>query len=298
MTPIAQPPKIADLRFEAGFTGNEKIFVKVEKASSGSEELVIYEKSGIAAFFTDIFRDRRNTFTLREWAGKAQDRLPQALDKERLTQNIKQIKQAMEVKLGPTYALGATYEEAPLAVKVINQLVAAQNLDSDETICSDIIKDALPPLMTGEIIDQFKLSLEAILKKLGLDDHEVGLVMMGKGAEVDAEKIAAARLIVKAKNDADLGHAFDQLIKKTPNRTHLQLKALYLGDFVDHDGDVAKLMGWSPSDAKSLAKFLLALDKTPADFTVQHQRYINTLKLAIKKLEKIEQETAAATPQT
>jgi hypothetical protein len=291
MTPIAQPPKIADLRFEAGFTGNEKIFVKVEK-DWGCDKIVIYERSGIAAFFTDIFRDRRSTFTLREWAGKAQDRLPQELDKERLTQNIKQIKQAMLVKAPPTA------NEAPLGLTVINQLVEEKQLDIEVPIFSDKIKNALPPLMTGEIIDQFKLSLEAILKKLGLDDYEVGLVMMGKGAEVDAKKIAAARLIVKAKNDADLGHAFDQLIKQTLSRTYLQLKALYLGDFVDHDGDVAKLMGWSPSDAKSLAKFLLALDKTPADFTVQHQRYINTLKLAIKKLEKIEQETAAATPQT
>ena len=307
MTPTAQTSKIADLRFETGFTGDAKIFVKVEKASNGSENLVIYEKSGIAAFFTDIFRDRRSTLTLREWAGNAQDCLPQTLNKERLTQNIKQIKQAMEAKLGPTYALGATYEEAPLAVKVINQLVAAQNLDSDQKNCSDIIKDALPPLMFQDMYRQLKPSLNAILESLGLNEYAVGVVMNGNGHIVDAKKIEAAKSMLKAHNDANLENAFDELIQQTSDRRSLQMKVMYLAYFVQPSGNLDSLMGWSPSDAKSLAKFLLALDNNPAaddvqlsldDNDVLHQRYINTLKLAIKKLEKIEQENAAATPQT
>jgi hypothetical protein len=278
MTPTAQTSKIANLRFEAGFTGNEKIFVKVEKTSNGSEKLVLYEKSGITAFLIDIFRDRRSTFTLREWASHKQGSQPQALNKERLTQNIKQIKEATEMTLPPTN------EEAPLAVKVINQLVAGKNLDSDQRICSDKIKNALPPLMGGEINKQLKPSLEAILRSLGLNDHEVGLVMTGKGAEVDTKKIAAARSIVKAKNDANLEHAFNQLIQQTSNSRPIAVKALYLADFVQPNGHVGNLLGWDSSDAKSLAKFLLAFDTGPKADLVQHQRYINTLQLAIQKL--------------
>jgi hypothetical protein len=292
MTPIAQPPKITELTFDVGFTGDAKIFVKVETAGSGSEKLVIYEKSGIAAFFTDIFRNRRNTLTLREWAGNAQDCLPQTLDKERLTQNIKQIKQAMLVQ-APQMA-----NETPLGLKMINQLLAEKKLDVEVTIFSDDIKNAQHPLMAGEILKQFKPSLEAILKSLGLDDSEVGLVMKGKGAEVDSKKIAAAKSMLKANNGVSLEHAFDQLIQQASDRWSLEIKAMCLADFVHDKGDVTKLMALKPSDAKSLAKCLLALDKTPADFTVQHQRYINTLKLAIQQLEKIEQEKAAATPQT
>jgi hypothetical protein len=65
MTSSAQTQRIAAIKFEDGFTGKGKIFVKVEKNSNNSEKLVIYERSGLTAFFTDIFRDRKNTFTLR-----------------------------------------------------------------------------------------------------------------------------------------------------------------------------------------------------------------------------------------
>ena len=46
MTPTTQAPKITELIFDAGFTGDAKIFVKVEKAADQSERLVIYEKAG------------------------------------------------------------------------------------------------------------------------------------------------------------------------------------------------------------------------------------------------------------
>jgi len=116
MTPTAQTSKIADLRFETGFTGNEKIFVKVEKASSGSEELVIYEKSGIAAFFTDIFRDRSNTFTLREWAHRKLGDLPETINKGQLTANIKQL-------VSPYYIASAP--------EILNKLISERKLDGN-----------------------------------------------------------------------------------------------------------------------------------------------------------------------
>jgi hypothetical protein len=76
------------------------------------------------------------------------------------------------------------------------------------------------------------------------------------------------------------------------------MKIMSMAIYLSSDGDIRSLGKWPASEAKSLAKFLLAFDTGPKADLVQHQRYINTLQLAIQKLEKIEQEKAAATPQT
>ena len=109
-------PQITRVRFDDGFTGNAKIFVRVEKAADQSEQLVIYEKSGIAAFFTDIFRDRSNTFTLREWAHRKLGDLPETINKEQLTANIKQLKSTQYIASAP---------------EILNKLIAERKLDGN-----------------------------------------------------------------------------------------------------------------------------------------------------------------------
>jgi hypothetical protein len=46
MTPFSQTPQTTEVKFDDGFTGDAKIFVKIEKAADQSERLVIYEKAG------------------------------------------------------------------------------------------------------------------------------------------------------------------------------------------------------------------------------------------------------------
>jgi hypothetical protein len=109
-------PQITRVRFDDGFTGNAKIFVRVEKAADQSEQLVIYEKSGIAAFFTDIFRDRSNTFTLREWAHRKLGDLPETINKEQLPANIKQLKSTQYIASAP---------------EILNKLISERKLDGN-----------------------------------------------------------------------------------------------------------------------------------------------------------------------
>ena len=116
MTRTAQTTQITRVRFDDGFTGNAKIFVRVEKAADQSEQLVIYEKSGIAAFFTDIFRDRSNTFTLREWAHRKLGDLPETINKEQLTANTKQLKSTQYIASAP---------------EILNKLISERKLDGN-----------------------------------------------------------------------------------------------------------------------------------------------------------------------
>lgn len=125
MTPIAQTPQITQVKFDDGFTGDAKIFVRVEKAADQSEQLVIYEKSGIAAFFTDIFRDRSNTFTLREWAHRKLGDLPETINKGQLTANIKQL-------VSPYYIASAP--------EILNKLISERKLDGNDMVESKTVR--------------------------------------------------------------------------------------------------------------------------------------------------------------
>ena len=65
--------RISGVEVELGFVGDGKVFVKVEKQKDNSEKLMIYEaKNTFTGFFLNLFRDRKTTFTAREWAAKSQ----------------------------------------------------------------------------------------------------------------------------------------------------------------------------------------------------------------------------------
>lgn len=300
MTPTTQAPKITELTFDAGFTGDAKIFVKVEKADGGSEKLVIYEKSGIVAFFTDIFRDRRNTFTLREWAGNAQDCLPQALNKERLTQNIKQIKQAMKFAAPqPAGQLQARQAVEPLGLRVMNRLVTDRKLDDNPTEVSNHINNALPGITIQQCSEYMMQSLQSISEGFGMTKDQISSVMKGNGEGIDPNVIEAVKKKLRENSDPDLESAFVQLISsKSEGRFSAPMKIMSMAIYLSSDGDIRSLGKWPASEAKSFAKLLLALDKGLTTDKAKHPLYIDSLKLAIQQLEKIEQEKVAATPQT
>jgi hypothetical protein len=66
--------RITWVEIEKDFTGDGKVFVKVEKQEDNSEKLMIYEaKNAFTGFFLNLFRDRKTTFTAREWAAKSQE---------------------------------------------------------------------------------------------------------------------------------------------------------------------------------------------------------------------------------
>ena len=143
-TPVGN--RISDVKFEEGFTGNGKVFVHVEKQADSSERLVIYESNNaLTAFFSNLFRNRSDTFTLREWAHRKLGDLPETFDKQRLTKNIKQL------------ASKPCVETAP---EILNKLILERKLDADETSVSKSIR-FLPLGKTA-----FAIEIEKALHKL------------------------------------------------------------------------------------------------------------------------------------
>ena len=145
-TPIGN--RISDVKFEEGFTGNGKVFVHVEKQGDNSEKLVIYESNNaLTAFFSNLFRNRSDTFTLREWAHRKLGDLPETFDKQRLTQNIKQL------------ASKPCVETAP---EILNKLISERKLDADETSVSKSIR--FLPLGKSACAIEIDASLKALQK--------------------------------------------------------------------------------------------------------------------------------------
>ena len=290
MTPLGKTPHIAAINFEDGFTGNGKIFVKVETTKNNSQKLVIYERSGLIAFFSDIFRNRKNTFTLREWASHEVGGLPQSFNKERLTQNIKQVQQTSRT----------------VALNVLNSLVASKDLDADSKSVSDQINknlvdiastpidEDLTPLPLTKFIRCAENSLKLILANLGLSENQISLLIQGKNAQLNADVMATGKLRISSFNDSDLQLAYDQLIQPMLSTFIPTIKFVAISDTLSPDGNQKALKATPSSEIKSLAKFLLILDHKNADGDEEHQRYRNTLKQVIKKLESIEKAEAKA----
>ena len=266
MTPL-QAGTISKVNFDEAFTGNEKIFVKVEKQGT-SENLVIYEKSGFAAFVEDLFRNRADTFTLREWAHRKLGDLPQTFDKEHLTQNIKQLKQEVA-------------REAPA---FINKLIADRKLDADPKVVSNFIKNT--PLEGLAILSQIDDAVHQISDRYGLTvkdtdpegnprttyfDDDAWQRSGSNSRQIPADLQTTLKYLLNTERG---GHLAEGRIK----RLHSVMSGL-INTGVPGPTVVA---------LKSIAEFLLRLDSPQNPDDIQHQRYLTTLKLAIQKLEAIE----------
>ena len=145
--------RIQEVKFEEGFTGNGKVFVQVEKQADNSESLVIYEATNVVtAFFLNLFRNRAGTFTLREWAHRKLGDLPETFDKQRLTQNIKQV------------ASMSCIETAP---EILNKLISERKLDADATSVSKSIRHL--SLGKTACANEIEASLKAMKNKFQSD---------------------------------------------------------------------------------------------------------------------------------
>jgi hypothetical protein len=268
MTPL-QAGTISKVDFDEAFTGNGKIFVKVEKQGT-SENLVIYEKSGFAAFVADLFRNRADTFTLREWAHRKLGDLPQTFDKERLTQNIKQLQQGAE-------------QEAPA---LINKLIADRKLDADPKIISNFIKNT--PLNGMAFQSEVEKTLPQISDQLGLTSTRSTRNGEIKTTYFDKElwKQSKAQIANQIPDNSQL--TLDDLFNSGSVVVDASRRAFNLSTIME-GGAYANPI-WMPSLAslKPFAEFLLKHDSHQNPDDIQHQRYLTTLKLAIQKLEAIE----------
>ncbi len=252
-TPIGN--RISDVKFEEGFTGNGKIFVHVEKQTDSSEKLVIYESNNaLTAFFSNLFRNRSDTFTLREWAHRKLGDLPETFDKQRLTQNIKQI------------ASKPCVETAP---EILNKLISERKLDADETSVSKSIR--FLPLGKTAFANEIEASLKALQKTYRFKDiptqNEITSLVEDLG--LDPYKVTT---LLSLLNFCDPNARFgDRPITK--GLTSIQ------------DSDKTK-PPWPIDELRSFVGLLIGIESKlkPTNTSPLRERYLSTLELINKEL--------------
>lgn len=266
-TPIGN--RISDVKFEEGFTGNGKVFVHVEKQGDNSEKLVIYESNNaLTAFFSNLFRNRSDTFTLREWAHRKLGDLPETFDKQRLTKNIKQL------------ASKPCVETAP---EILNKLISERKLDADETSVSKSIR--FLPLGKVAFANELQTKLEKLSDNFGRT----------KTSATETKYFGKDRLDIVIATGSPLNSLFKtnlQLAKNvilglgtdmpvTGMKDHPKIK-----EIVNLLGKIEELSG-KPDEAIDMLKFLtvllLAQEERPVSAT--NFRYVESLKLVIACLE-------------
>ena len=261
--------RISDVQFEEGFTGNGKVFIHVEKQGDNSEKLVIYESNNaLTAFFSNLFRNRSDTFTLREWAHRKLGDLPETFDKQRLTQNIKQL------------ASKPCVETAP---EILNKLISERKLDADETSVSKSIR--FLPLGKAAFANELQTKLGKLSDNFGKTKTSV--------TETQYFRNDTSMLMIAI--DSPLRGLFKtnpQLAKKviaelgenmpvTGMKDHPKIK-----EIVDLLGKIEELSGKSDAaieKLKFLTVLLLAQEGSPVSAT--NFRYVASLELVIACLE-------------
>ena len=189
---------------------------------------------------------------------------------------------------------------------MLNSLVASKNLDADSKSVSDQINKNLVDIASTPIdkdLNQLSVtdfmrcaanSLKLILANLGLSENQISLVIQGKDAKLNADVIATGKSRISSFNDSDLQLAYDQLIQPVLSTFIPNIKFVAISDTISPTGNQKALKVAPSSEIKSLAKFLLILDPKNADGDKEHQRYRNTLKQVIQKLESSEKAEAEA----
>lgn len=255
-TPVGN--RISDVKFEEGFTGNGKIFVHVEKKSDNSERLVIYESNNaLTAFFSNLFRNRSDTFTLREWAHRKLGDLPETFDKQRLTKNIKQL------------ASRPCVETAP---EILNKLISERKLDADETSVSKSIR--FLPLGKSACAIEIDASLKALQKtcsqKVDQSLSEItSQLIKDLSLDLNYYDVFGALTFVNFKNpDVSFG---DRPITKA------------LLSFQDSD---RKKQSWPEHELRAFVRLLIATaSKLPsANASPSKERYLASLELINQNL--------------
>lgn len=252
--------RISWVEIEKDFTGDGKVFVKVEKQEDKSEKLMIYEaKNAFTGFFLNLFRDRKTTFTAREWAAKSQEKMPAEIDKEKLIKNIK------------TAVSPSCVERAP---QMLSKLVDEKKLDAAANEISESIQDI--PL--GK--DACKRSIGASVRQLqsNLKSSHYGLILKGLtnytndlGLKLTDKQIAALLvLLFLGADDLKFG---DKPI------TQALLSHLDTGEVKTP---------WNKEELQGFVKLLIAMESTLKVTTPSPEqvRYLNTLKRIEENLNK------------
>jgi hypothetical protein len=252
--------RISRVEVELGFVGDGKVFVKVEKQEDNSEKLMIYEaKNAFTGFFLNLFRDRKTTFTAREWAAKSQEKMPAKIDKERLIQNIK------------TAVSPSCVERAP---QMLSKLVDEKKLDAAANEISKSIQDIpLSKVACKGSIDasvrQLQSNLKSSLYRLNLDGltkytNDLGLKL------TPLQITALFGFLSLAADDSKFG---EKAI------TQALLSHLDIGE---------EKQPWVKEELQGFVELLIAMESTLKVTTPSPEqvRYLNTLKRIEENLNK------------
>lgn len=215
-------PRINWVEIEKEFTGDGKVFIHVERQAGETEKLVIYEaKNAFTGFFLNLFRDRKTTFTAREWAAARQGKLPETIDKEKLIQNIK------------TAVSPSNVENASL---IFDKLVQDKKLDATSDEVSRYIQDTpLGKAACARLIDLSVKQLRSTLKSpiYSLDWDGLGKLATALNINLKMGEISALFAFLELKagdsnfgekqiTQALLSHLDTGELKKSFRKEHLQ----------------------------------------------------------------------------
>lgn len=264
MQPISNVSSHSDritwVEIEKDFTGDGKVFVKVEKQEDNSEKLMIYEaKNAFTGFFLNLFRDRKTTFTAREWAAKSQEKMPSAINKEKLIQNIK------------TAVSHSCVERAP---QMLSKLVDEKKLDAAANEISKSIQDIpLSKVACKGSIDASVRQLQSNLKSSLYSLNLFGLTKYTNDLGLKLTPLQITALFEFLSLAAD-----DSKFGEKPI-TQALLSHLDTGEVKTH---------FKKEELQGFVKLLIAMESTLKVTTPSPEqvRYLNTLKRIEENLNK------------
>ena len=164
--------RISGVEVEQGFVGDGKVFIQVEIQADNSEKLMIYEaKNAFTGFFLNLFRDRKTTFTAREWAAKSQKKMPEEIDKEKLIQNIKKAVSPSCVESAPQM-LSKLVDEKKLDAAANEISKSIQDIPLSKVACKGSIDASVRQLQSNLKSSLYRLNLDGLTKytiDLGLE---------------------------------------------------------------------------------------------------------------------------------
>jgi len=253
-------PRISWVEIEKEFTGDGKVFIHVERGTDETEKLVIYEaKNAFTGFFLNLFRDRKTTFTAREWAATVQKKNPADIDKEKLIKNIK------------TAVSPSCVERAP---QMLSKLVDEKKLDAAANEISESIQDIpLGKVACGELIDASVRQLQSTLKSplygSGLDG--LGKYVNALGIKLTPPQTTGLFIFLSLAVD-------DSKFGKKPITQAL----------LSHLDTGGEKKSWEKEELQSFVKLLIAMESTLKATTPSPEqvRYLNTLKRIEENLNK------------
>lgn len=285
--------RISGVEVEQGFVGDGKVFIHVEKQADNSEKLMIYEaKNAFTGFFLNLFRDRKTTFTAREWAAKSQEKMPSDIDKERLIQNIKtavsssNIQKAREIfnKLVTTKKLDTSEAEAEVAEYLYTNPLyklgpAATTPPSSQEPSNTAPKNGLdvPVTVESEFTRDTPLSQDELAKKIWVSIEQLSKIGASKITD-DFFQNTIRKL------DSDTLQGFDILMTHSVNVDFTN----QIAGFLLLPSEESKETTWGKKSLQAYVQALIVIesDNKTENPSPEQVRYLNTLRHIEENLNK------------